>query len=81
MKATEIKAERATIFVNHPLFNAVVSIHNLERRACIAEARVKELDDALAVACERYRKCRKSLKKLRLKNLAAGRKTKSWRKP
>jgi hypothetical protein len=45
------------------LFNAVVSIHNLERRAVLAEARVKELDDALAIACERYRKAALKLKK------------------
>ncbi len=64
---SQIKSERATIFVNHPLFNAVVSIHNLERRAVLAEARVKELDDALAIACERYRKAALKLKKLKTK--------------
>ena len=62
---SQIKAERATIFLNHPLFQGVVAYDQLERRAVLAEARVKELDDALAIACERYRKAALKLKKIR----------------
>lgn len=64
---SQIKAERATIFLNHPLFAGVVAYDQLERRAVLAEARVKELDDALAEACERYRKAALKLKKLKAK--------------
>jgi hypothetical protein len=62
---SKINAERATIFVNHPMFQGIVAYDQLERRAVLAEARVKELDEALAVACERYRKAALKLKKAR----------------
>ena len=59
------QSERATIFANHPLFQGVTAYDRLERRAVLAEARAKELDDALAIACERYRKAALKLKKAR----------------
>lgn len=63
---SKINAERATIFVNHPMFQGIVAYDQLERRAVLAEARVQELDDALAIACERYRKAALKLKKARV---------------
>jgi len=62
---SQIKTERATIYVNHPMFQGLVAYDNLERRAVLAEARVKELNDALAIACERYRKTNAKLKRVR----------------